>query len=166
MTLPGVSEHFPILATGSLNHTTHIVKLPKFFMTSSLGEYYAVPSEQFLKSKSHVYYLTNADLTLRSYVHDPSCTSSLYQNNETAIKTFCRFRLIRQSLKPQITLLGGGAMLLLLLLRTAESEFVLVYRFAPSVCASVRNFNLRTLIRESSNIVGRLTSRLLGSGVS
>ena len=82
-------------------------------MTSSLGEYYAVPSKQFLKSKSHVYYLTNADLTLRWYVHDPSCTSSLYQNNETAIKTFCRFRLIRQSLKPQITLLGGGAMLLL-----------------------------------------------------
>ena len=103
---------FPIPVSTESPHVTQLTNLPKFFIARQNYPLYIIPEDGLVYKTSAFFDLTSDKSAFRSYENSPTCVSSLFLDDLTLIKEYCKFRLHLGAIMPNAYLLTDKLMLL------------------------------------------------------
>jgi len=103
---------FPVPVTGRTTHSTWLLNLPHYFVTSRHSLYYFTMDHDDSTRHPRLLYFPDSNTVFKSFNTASSCISALFRNNNTQILQLCSFSLHEQSLEPNVLFLENGRILL------------------------------------------------------
>ena len=103
---------FPVPVTGRTTHSTWLLNLPHYFVTSRHSLYYFTMDHDDSTRHPRLLYLPDSNTVFKSFNTASSCISALFRNNIIQIRQLCSFSLHEQSLEPNVLFLENGRILL------------------------------------------------------
>ena len=103
---------FPVPVTGRSSHSTSLLDVPNYFVTSRQSPFHFVMQHDDNFRHPKLLYLTGSNIVLRSYQSGATCVSALFRNNVSQIRDLCSFSVQERILEPNIHFLPNNQILL------------------------------------------------------
>ena len=103
---------FPVLVMGRTSHSTSILNLPSYFVTSAHSPFYFMIDHDDDTRHPELLYLLDNNVIFRSFATSATCVSALFRDTMAQIHNLCSFSLQETELEPAVHFLSNGKILL------------------------------------------------------